>query len=427
MALSAYGQTPPPSILSRGEAPAGMVAPKVEFRPFVNFGAGYDTGITGVGVTSEGSIPNVHSSREQLGWGVSGTHDWRHTKLGLNYAGGLNHYNGASSFDSIVQSLSLGLTRELSPHASFTWNQSAGVFDRITGFEGLRQTVPFDPLTTFVPTTDFYNNRTMYLDTQAGLTLQRSVRLSFNLGGGVFMTRYRSSALKGTKGLNTYGDMQYRVSRRMTLGAMYQFTTFRFSGIYGDSYTHGAAATIGYQFTRHLEFSGFFGAMRIENQFIETVPIDPAIAALLGIFSAPQVVHNISYRPYWSGRLSQTLSRGVLYVSGGQAVAPGNGLFLTSYSTTLLGGYGYTGLRRWSFNINAGHTISKSIANITGQYTTTTAGAGVSRQLVQDVHFTFRYGVRQYSSGTFQQYNRSGQYVSVGLAYSPGDIPLRLW
>ena len=427
LSLPIYGQSQGPSILSRGEAPSGMVAPKIDFRPYVSLYGGWEDGITGVGVTPEGSIPDVNSTTAQLGWGVSGTHGWRHTTLGLSYAGGVTHYKEAKSFDSISQSISLGLTRELSRRMSFNLRQSAGTFSRLTGFEGLSQTIPFDPATTYIPTTEFYNNRTVYLSTQAGLTFQKTARLSFNLGSGVFLTAYRSKALKGTKGLSAYGDMQYRLTRRTTVGAMYQFGTYRFTGIFGDSYVHAAAATIGYQFSQRLEFSGFFGLMRTESKFVESVPIDPSIAALLGITSGRQVVHNVSLRPYWSGRVSRTLPRGVLYFSAGQAVTPGNGLFLTSYTTSLTGGYAYTGLRRWSFNANAGRTMAKSIGNFAGGYSTSTAGVGLSRQLVQDIHVVVRYSLRQYRSETFGLYNRTGQYAAVGIAYSPGDIPLRLW
>jgi hypothetical protein len=427
MALSVYGQSQGPAILSHGDVPSGMVAPKIDFRPYLSLSAGYETGITGVSVTSAGSIPNAHSSSVQLGWGVSGTHSWRHTSLGLNYSGGLSHYQRASSFDSITQSFSLGLTRELTRHMTFTLRQSAGVFDRLTGFEGLRQTVPFDPSTTFIPTTEFYNNRTIYMGTQAGLTLQKTARLSFTFGGGAFFTLYRTQALKGTKGLSSYGDMQYRLSRRSTVGAMYQFSTFHFTGIYGDSYIHGTAATVGYQLSQRLEFSGFFGLMRAESKFVQSVSVDPAIAALLGISSARLVAHSVATRPYWSGRLSRRFSRGVVYVSAGQSVAPGNGLFLTSYTTSLLGGYDYTGLRRWSLNVNGGHTMAKSVGNIAGGYDTTTAGIGVSRQIVENLHFAVRYGFRQYGSSSFSGYNRSGQYATLGIFYSPGVVPLRLW
>ena len=426
MILPVYGQMGP-AMISRGEAPNGMVSNKVDFRPYVNAAAGYQQGIVGVSVNPEGTVPDLDSSTLQLGFGVSGVHSWRRTQLGLSYSGTLTHYSKAKSFDSLTQALSLSLTRNLSRHVTLSVSQSAGVFTNLPGLRGLQQTITFDPATIYVPTTEFYNNRTIYLTGRGGLTYQRTARLSFNFGGGAFAAIHRSSTLKGSRGLAANGDFQYRVSRHATLGAMYQFSTFRFTGIYGDSYIHGAAATIGYQFSQRVEFSGFAGFLRAENKFVESVPLDPAIVALLGIRSARQVVHNIAYRPNWSGRISRTYPKGVLYVSAGQAVAPGNGLFLTSYTTSVLGGYTYTGLRRWSFSAQCGYIMSKSVANIEGAYGTLIGGTGLSRKITESLHFTVEYSARRYDSGTYESYNRLSHSILAGLAFSPGDLPLRLW
>lgn len=427
LAIPAAAQYAGPAILSRGEAPAAMATPQIDFRPYVDVSAVYDSGLAGVAVNDQGQLANQTSTGVSLSWGVSGLHSWRHTKLGLNYLGSLSHYPRNGTYDSIDQSFMLGLTHQFSRHIMFTLHQSAGLMNRNFGVLGLSQTVPFDPSTSNIPTTDYFDNRTIFLSTQAGIVIQKTARLSFDLGGGIFTTRRRSDALSGVTGTSAGGDVQYRLTRRSTVGATYTFAHYGFSRIFGTTDAHGVAGTYAYQITRRWEFSGFAGFYRVESKFIQTAPIDPTIAALLGISTAQQVAHVQGYTPNLSGRLSHVFHRGVIYVAGGRSVTPGNGLFLTSYSTGVLGGYTYTGLRRWSFNSGAGYTRSGATGIITGTYGGANAGVSLSRQLSHGMNFILSYSARQYQSASYANYNRLITEARVGFGFAPGDIPLRIW
>ena len=207
----------------------------------------------------------------------------------------------------------------------------------------------------------------------------------------------------------------------------YTYANYQFSKIFGGTDLHGAAGTFAMQLTRHIEFSAYAGAFRAESTFIEEVPVDPAIAALLGVTSARRVSHTVNYMPNMAGRLSKTFSKGVASIGGGQTVNPGNGLFLTSYSRQVFAGYNYGGLRRWSLGVSASHATSRSVGNILGEYTQTTGSFGVSRQLGRMVNFVCDYSVRKHGSNDYDRYNRLIHAVAVGLAFSPGEIPLRVW
>ena len=56
-------------------------------------------------------------------------------------------------------------------------NNSAGLYGSNRTAPSLPQTVDFDPTTTYVPTNDFFDNRTISLSSQASLTVQRSTPL----------------------------------------------------------------------------------------------------------------------------------------------------------------------------------------------------------------------------------------------------------
>ena len=427
LALPVAAQYAGPAILTRGEAPVAMAAPQIHFRPFLEITGIYDTGLATVAVTDKGGLADQASYGVELAWGISGTHSWRHTKVGLEYRGSISHYAQSSGFDSLDQSLLLGISHQLTRHAMFSLHTSAGFFSRDFGLTGLPQSVPFDPTTTNIPTTDFFDNRTMYVNTMADLILQKSTRLSFDLGGGGSIVRRRSSALDGTTSANAHGDLQYRLTRRVTIGASYNYNHFDFTHIFGGTDVHGATGTFAVQLTRWVEFTGYAGFARAESKFIQIVPIDPVIIALLGITQGTQVVHTIDYVPNVSARLSRTFQRGVAYIAGGHTVVPGNGLFLTSYATTVLGGYTYTGIRRWSFGAQVNWGRSRSIGNILGTYSNISGSLSASRQLFPSVHFIATYSARQYSSQDFTNYNRLVHEARIGLGWSPGDVPLRIW
>ena len=108
-------------------------------------------------------------------------------------------------------------------------------------------------------------------------------------------------------------------------------------------------------------------------------------------------------------------------------MTPGNGLFLTSKAINATTGYTYTGMRRWSFTAQAMWDRSDSLGNVLGRYSDISGGLSASRQIVKSVHFVAGAEARRYQSPSFTLYNRTVYDVHVGLGFSPGAIPLRLW
>jgi len=416
-----------PAILSRGDAPTAMEAPKIDFRPFFEVSGIYSTGLAGVAVNDQGQLASTSSEGIEAAWGVSGSHSWRHTQVGLDYRGDIRHYSKVTYFDNSDQSLLLGVKHQFTRHIVFNWRNTAGMFSRDYGFLGLPQTVPFDPSQSFIPTTDFFDNRTIYASTMGDLIIQRSTRLSFDIGGGGFVNRRRSTALYGVVGGLAHADVQYRLNRRSTIGANYIYDHFSFNHIFSSTDIHGASGTYAVQISKQTEFTGFAGFMRVENKFIQNVPVDPAVAAIIGITQGTQVVYSTRYIPNVSARLSRAFSRGVAFVSGGHTVTPGNGLFLTSSMTVVYGGYTYTGLRRWSFTASGGYNGASSIGNVIGGYGGEYGSISVSRQLSHAVHLIAAFDGRAYTSGDFAKYNRTIWEGRIGFGFAPGDVPIRLW
>jgi hypothetical protein len=427
VAAPLFAQYGGPALLTRGQAPAAMAASQIDFRPFLSIGGGYDTGLNGVGLDPNGKPVSVSSYSVEASGGISGLHSWKHTQVGLDYRASIRHYPGRSFYDGTDQSLLLGITHQVTRHVILSINTSAGLASHNFDQLALPQTVPFDRSTTYVPTNDFFDNRTMYFSNQTTLQVQKSTRLSYSVGVDGFITRRRSTALYGVSGAGAHSDIQYRVSRRSTIGAGYQYTHYSFNHIFSSTDLHAIVGSYANRISRSLEFSGTAGATLYETKFVQTVPVDPAIAILIGLTSVRQVTYSKKWIPSMSGRLAYTMKRGVAYINGGRSVTPGNGLFLTSTATVAGVGYTYTGLRRWSANFAATYNNSNSLGNFVGNYGSYSGTASLSRQIVRFTHGVLSFDARKYDSPDFRNYNKWSYRLQMALSFAPGDVPLRLW
>jgi hypothetical protein len=438
LALPAFGQYAGPAILSRGEAPAALTAPSVDFAFSLSASASYTTGLLGVATNTQGQLAsNNGSPGVGITLGLSGSHRWKHTTLGMAYSAGAADYGSASYFAGISQGVSLGLTHQLSRHISFTLRESAGWFTQFPpATVTLNSSVPFDPTQSEIPTTDFYDNRTIYSTTMANLQYMLSSRLSFSFGGGYFTNLRRSSELYSASGLSASFDAQYRLSRRITAGADFGFSHYGFSGGIGGSYIYSESLSVSARFDRWTELSLFAGASRVDSNFEEAVPINPAFLAILcpsGVVASCNLPSGMAFHEsiFWSPdfgiRVSRSFQHGAVYANAGESVTPGNGLFLTSRAQTASVGYGYSGLRKWSMNVGLSYVRALSLGNIQGGYGQVAGSFGMSRELFSHVSFVTSAAATQYQSGTFNPYNRLIYTVSVGLGYSSKNIPVRLF
>jgi hypothetical protein len=427
LAMPLFGQYAGPAILSRGEAPAALSGAQLDFRPYVDLTSTYSTGLAGVTVNSAGQLATQTGYGITLSGGISGIHRWRHTKVALDYRGSLYYFKPEAAYNNGNQSLMVGITHQFTRHTLLSLRETAGIFSLDTGLPAVTAAAPFDPTTSYIPNTDFFDNRTIYLTSQADFTLQKSTRLSFDFGGDFFLNRRQSTALYGVTGESARGDVQYRLTRNSTIGFNYSYTRYGYHGIFSDADVHTFNGTYAARLTRRLEFSGYAGVARVESKFVQSVPVDPIITELFGITSTTAVVYTLNYLPNINARLSQTFHKGVLYVGGGHTVTPGNGLFLTTYLTRFSAGYNYTGIRRWSFSAQAEYDRGDSVSNVTGIYGDYGGGVTISRQLGRFFHLVFAVSGLKYDSPSIQQYNHTVYNANVGFGFSPGDVPVRVW
>jgi hypothetical protein len=64
---------------------------------------------------------------------------------------------------------------------------------------------------------------------------------------------------------------------------------------------------------------------------------------------------------------------------------------------------------------------------VIGTYGSYAADLSISRQVAPYTHGLLSVGARRYDSPSFQNYNKWSYVARFALAFTPGDVPLRLW
>ena len=88
--------------------------------------------------------------------------------------------------------------------------------------------------------------------------------------------------------------------------------------------------------------------------------------------------------------------------------------------------FSYNGLRHWNMGANGSYSRLGALAQNVGTYDGYQAGLGVTRDLARGLQVVFRVDERRYATN-FAGFNRNSSQVSLGFAWSPGDVPLKLW
>jgi hypothetical protein len=432
-AASLYGQGgyTGPSVLSRPGAPSNHRPSTLAFRPYASLSAIYDTGLTAFSVDREGNLPDRNAKGIQASIGAYAYRYWKKNVAALQYSGDYRHYTQETYYDGSNHFLTLGVSRQHTSRLQFGFRQVAGTFSRSFGSFGgqfltLAPSVVQSPL--LVPADELFDNRTYHFSSIGDLTYQMTPRLSFALGGGGFLVRRQSSALFGVNGGTAQADTAYRVSRHSTVGISYAFVKFGFTSAFGGADLHTLGLNYSIRLGRRWEFGAMLSGIRVESQTVRQVRVDPIVAAITGISIGREAVHATNYMSGMGARLSREFRNANLMFGYTQGVSPGNGLILTSRQRTGDVTYTYTGLRRWRVGVTGRYGELSAISGQLSTYRRVEGHIGVSRSILGgDFHFIANVAMRRYETD-FQNFrNRVQTRATVGISYSPGDVPLALW
>ena len=83
-------------------------------------------------------------------------------------------------------------------------------------------------------------------------------------------------------------------------------------------------------------------------------------------------------------------------------------------------------MRKLNIGVSGGYSSIASLSHNICNYKGATGGTGLTYQLTKAVHAVARYDYRHYDVDGFA-FKRNTYRASIGLAFSPGEVPLALW
>jgi hypothetical protein len=280
------------------------------------------------------------------------------------------------------------------------------------------------------PNIQIFDVGTKQFTSQADLTWQLTSRLSFSMGTSYFGIERDSALLLGVTGQQARGDVNYRLTRKMTVGAYYSFNHYLYPDGFGNSATNTAGLIYSYAFNRttQLRFRG--GLSSVQSLGLETVTINPAIATLLGE-SSGVIDSYITYRTtdfsaqfvkdFRGGRRTASLA----YARG---VSPGNGVFQTSQQESISGNLTAKVFRNYSLTIGAGRdtltSITVSAIQNLGKYQSEYGRISLGRTYRRGIGVSLTAEYRYFDFDVLG-YLRNQLRISSGVTWGSGSG--RLW
>lgn len=425
-AAAQLGEYLGPGIFTHGAGDIGTRSgQQVALRFYADISGVYDSTIQPISLDAKGNLAQVNGLYGvETNLGLYGVHQWKTAQLGLDYRGNFRHYSENSYYDGSDHQLVLGYTYQKSRRLYFDMQEIAGTLSRSIGsVPGVTVGIP-----TVVdqPTSLLFDNREYFTQSSFTGTYLLTTRTSFSAGGDGFLVRRQSAALVGLNGYTLHGSIHHRLSRISTVGANYRHEHYDFPRAFGQSDIDSYEVDYASQLGRRWKFKLQAGIFRVEVQGVREVALDPAIAAILGTNNVPQTFYKQDTFPTGIAQLSRQFKTSAFYLQYTRSVSPGNGVYLTSRTESANATYSYTGLRKVSFTISGGEDSLASVGQNLQGYRQFNGGTGLIYALTHAIHLTARYDAR-HQEVNLAGYRRSSYRVAMGIAFSPGSVPLSLW
>lgn len=355
-----------------------------------------------------------------FGGGFTGYHQFHQGSLAVSYRGSYRDYQTTSYPSGTDQNLSLLFQKRLSRRWTLTFSQAAGIF-LYGGTYFAVQPAEANPIVL-----NPFSTETRFLQSSVTLSYQQTRRLSYEISGDLYITRYNTSAAYGTTGGAGSGAVLYRVTRRTTVSGTYSHTNFDYQRGGGSSSIDTVYGTLSHDFSRRWNLGISGGFSRIHASGVVTVPVSIALggSVLTGYVTGPY--NTVSIIPYVQGTVSHNWRHSQLSVTGGQTITSGNGFFLTARDLGVTGYYSYTLSRQSNIGIGGSFARLSSMANAAGSYSTGTFGASYGYNMTRHIGFNLRFDHLRY--GSFVAYpGLSDNRVSFGVVFNSKNVPITLF
>jgi hypothetical protein len=422
--LSAQGGYGGPSMLSRGgNRPGRRGRAPVDFNFYLGARGTAEQGLLRPSLTSEGELDPITAYGGSAEAGLYGGHDWRRSSFGVDYRGDYRVNTRNSAFNGFNQAVSLEFMHQVNRRTSFFVSETGGTSNR--AFGGFAAPAGSELDRQGVPLNEVYDVRTLYSQTQGGVSYRKSARTTLAAQGSAFFTKRRNASLINGQGYGGGVVASHRMSRATEVGVLYQFTRFEFPRVYGGSSVHSVGLTLNRSLNRSWSVALTAGILRVHSKGTQEVQLSPEVAFILGRSTGLSAFSQVSYRPLINVTTSYTQERGRFTASFLTGVANGNGIYQTTQRDAVHAGYSYSGLRRMSVGVSAGYTRTSSVAVDLVDLNSAQAGGGLSYQIMPHLSFTSQLDYRTFKTSAVR--GREGFSATVGLSYTSSSIPLAIW
>ncbi len=397
-----------------------------------NFGISeiFTSGVTNAVVTSNGTVGTSGTlTGTSFTAGLSGRKLYRRNQFGIHIATQYQlYYPSTSNYNGANLNVSLDYTHVISRHLSLNLSGTGTYLSQ----NYILQNPVINPDISVAninvassPAIQLFDTSTKQLSTQASLTWQINARLSLNIGGGYFAIVRDNPALLGSDGTQAQADINYRWSKKTTVGTYYSYSFYQFQHGAGTSNINTLGLLYSYAFSKTLQARLRFGGSQVESLAYTPVTLDPSIAALLG---QTQVIVN-AYRKITTSDISAQivkdfgLSRtsSLSYVKG---VSPGNGFYQASQQEVYTLDFTQRFWRVYAVSLQVSRATLSSISQTLGNYTNDTVQLSLSRTFRREVAANFQISYRHFEI-TDSMAIHPQILVSTGLSWSPDRG--RLW
>jgi hypothetical protein len=414
-----------PSILSTGTGRVGAAGGRpMQASWFANLSGSYFSDLTPVEEEADGVI----SAFNQYGlWGTLGVRVNRvRARSATSFAGtaGYGYMKQSSSIGGLQGTFELSDSRQTSRR--FAWHNSLAGFT--TNFAGTGYYY-FSELPTAQlanPAGEIFDNRVYMVSGATGFTYNHSARWAFTGQAGVFVTTRRKSTLADVRGVLGRGSAAYSLSRRTSVGTAYSYNYFFFPHGFGEVRVQTLMGTFSRQLDRRWTIHLAAGPLQTSGERLQTVTLDPIIAQLTGQTSGIEVYKGSTSTWAAQGSLIGRFQRSSLNFDYFRGVIPGNGLYISSFSEYLSGGYNIPRGRDWTFGVNGGYNRMKPLTQTILPTKFYSINGVVGYRLAEHLALSFSAGI--WRTDAFEnRLARNRLALTLGLTYTSNEMPYKIF
>jgi hypothetical protein len=409
-----------PAVLTRSYTLGQPSIPKtLKWTERISVGNSFDTGVGNIGQYGPGTSGSLAGT--QASWSISGGHAFQRDSIGFSSTGGFALFPGSSDYNGGNHNLSAfwshTISRRLSMSTSFG-GMITSANAALSGWSAGPESIANVNLAAS-PDIGVFDNGSKQGSLSTGVSWIISSRWSVGFNGSYFGVVRDSAALYGMSGITAAGTISHRLTRKMTVGANYSFSQYMYPHGTQTSDVRSIGAIFSYSLGRNMQvrFNGGFSG--VESLGLETVPIDPIIAAILGVKEG--VID--AYHTYGSSNISVQLVRdfrknGSVSVAYANGISPGNGLFQTSSVKSLSVSYSTRILRKYSLRISGSRDETSAVGvQGLGSYRDDTASISLSQSLTHSTSASFSVDYRHFDISSFSSL-RNQLTVSSSFSWS---------